>query len=216
MKRVWGGRLLFIGMAFGLTVTHSRATALELSKATEIRNFALALTIAGSPQQAKPIAGAQTKPAAGAQAKPPVGGLAKQQENTCLTNAKQIAAAILMYVKANKGVTPKGPDYMEALSSYNKKPEIFQCPLDPKGTVSYTLNSSVAGIAVNSVLLPSNTVLIYEGTGGKLNFRHSGRAVVGFVDGHSSLVDASKATTLVWTVQAPKPVTPINKKPAGK
>ena len=208
MKRTRGGRLLFVGIALGLTATHSRATALELSKTAEIQNFALARTIAGSPQQAKPGTGTQTKPAVGVQAKP--------QENTCLSNAKQVATTILMYVKANKGVTPKDTAYRDALLPYAKNPEIFQCPLDAKGTVSYTLNSSVAGIALNSVLLPTNTVLIYEGTAGKLNFRHNGRAVVGFVDGHCSLVDASKATTLIWSVQAPKTVNPTKKNPADK
>jgi len=138
------------------------------------------------------------------------------QEGACLANAKQVTAAILMYVKANKGVTPKDADYKTALSPYNKKPEIFQCPLDPKDTLSYTLNSNLAGTALNTVLLPSNTVLIYEGTGGKLTFRHNGRAVVGFADGHCMMVDASKASTLSWTVQPPKPVDPIHKKPAGK
>jgi len=194
MKRTWGGRLLSIGIAFGLAATHTPATG----------------------AQAKPAAGAQTKPPAKAPTNPAVSAQARAQENLCLANAKQITTAIMMYVKANKGVTPKDADYMNALTPYNKKPEIFQCPLDPKGTVSYTMNSAVAGTAINTVLLPSSTVLIYEGTGGKLNFKHSGRAVVGFVDGRCSLVDASRASTLIWTVQAPKPVTPITKKPAGK
>jgi len=208
MKRIWGGRLLSIGIAFGLMATHTRATGLELSpsKAAEIQNFVLALTIAGTPQVA----------ASPQKGKPVPGVQGRMQETTCLANAKQVTAAILLYVKANKGVTPKDADYRTALSPYNKKPEIFQCPLDPKDTLSYTLNSNLAGTALNTILLPSNTVLIYEGTGGKLNFRHNGHAVVGFADGHCTMVDASKASTLSWTVQPPKTVNHPNKKPSGK
>jgi len=202
MKRDMGGRLFSIGMAIGLMATHARATAFEFPtpQAAEIRNDALILTIAGTPHQTNPFAA----------------GRSKQMEISCLSNAKQVATAFQMYLQDYKGVFPKGPAYMPALLPYTKNPALFRCPLDPNGTVSYTLNSNVAGVAITSIPIPANTVLFYEGTGGKLKFRHNGWAVVGFVDGHCSLVDQGKAALLLWKAQIPKTGTPTRKKHAGK
>lgn len=51
---------------------------------------------------------------------------------------------------------------------------------------------------VSKVPQPAATVMIYEGEHGKLNFRHDGKATVGFVDGHVKLVDAEAAKPLRW------------------
>ena len=45
---------------------------------------------------------------------------------------------------------------------------------------------------------PAETVMIYEGKNGKLDFRHNGRATVGFADGHVKLTDAEGAKKLRW------------------
>ena len=40
--------------------------------------------------------------------------------------------------------------------------------------------------------------MIYEGKNGKLDFRHEGKATVGFADGHAKLIDAQGAKKLRW------------------
>jgi prepilin-type processing-associated H-X9-DG protein len=65
---------------------------------------------------------------------------------------------------------------------------------------------------LSAVASPAKTVMIYEGKAGKLDYRHNGRAVVGFMDGHCKLINADEAAGLIWTVKVPQPARPIKKK----
>jgi prepilin-type processing-associated H-X9-DG protein len=51
---------------------------------------------------------------------------------------------------------------------------------------------------MTSVDDPTRTILVYEGKGGQLSFRHNGKAAVAFVDGHAQLVTPEEAKKLIW------------------
>ncbi|MCW3052784.1 MAG: hypothetical protein JWN14_1954 [Chthonomonadales bacterium] len=135
------------------------------------------------------------------------------QAVSCVSNVKQIALGVMVYVQDYDEVTPrKNASYVDQIDAYIKNREIFTCPLDPAGTISYTFNSGVAGIPLSAIASPAKTVMLYEGKAGKLDYRHDGKAVVGFMDGHVKQIGSDEAAGLIWTVKAPKPVA----KPAKK
>jgi prepilin-type processing-associated H-X9-DG protein len=92
----------------------------------------------------------------------------------------------------------KAATYDKSVFPYVKNTAIFKCPSDESGKVSYSFNAALAGVNLSRVKLPAQTVLIYEGINGKLNFRHAGKAMVGFADGHCKLLTAAEAKKLRW------------------
>ena len=78
---------------------------------------------------------------------------------------------------------------------------IFHCPADGDNyeKESYSFNEKLDGVSVAEIAEPANTVLIYEGKDGQLNFRHDCRATVAFVDGRVELINEEQAKTLRWT-----------------
>ena len=92
----------------------------------------------------------------------------------------------------------KPATFSKSLAPYTKNNSIFKCPSDSGPSPSYSLNSSLAGIAVAKVQSPATTVLFYEGANGKLTYRHDGKAVVCFADGHVKFVTAADSNKLRW------------------
>lgn len=131
---------------------------------------------------------------------------ATQEELSCLSNAKQVATAVLMYRADYKDVLPgKKSSYSASLKPYLPSANLFTCPQDPKGKISYTFNVQIAGLPAKSIPNPAKTVMLYEGKNGKLNFRHPKGAVVGFVDGHCALISQAQAGSLIWKVNSAPP-----------
>ncbi|MFM7320497.1 MAG: hypothetical protein ACKO5K_03100 [Armatimonadota bacterium] len=135
---------------------------------------------------------------------------------SCQLNGKQLILSTLMYCQDYDEVFPPRK-WVEPLVPYFRNREVLTCPLDPPGTVGYSLNPAVAGQPLSKIALMADTVVIYEGRGGKLNFRHDGKATVGFADGHCVLVDARQAMELVWTLDGKPPKRPARRtKPVPK
>ena len=67
---------------------------------------------------------------------------------------------------------------------YCKSERLFHCQSDKSGAVSYSFNVNLQGLKASAVKFPAKTVMLYEGKGGKLEYRHDGKAAVGFADGH--------------------------------
>ncbi len=63
---------------------------------------------------------------------------------------------------------------------------------------SYDFNAYLVEMAIKKIKEPARTVLIYEGQGGKLNFRHGGNATVVFVDGSAAMIGPEEAKNLIW------------------
>lgn len=128
-----------------------------------------------------------------------VQALAGAQKAACLSNVKQICLGILMLANDYDDVFHFKPDnWVKAIMPYVKNNNIFHCPNDKSGAVSYSVNPYLAGKNETKVAAPADTVLVYEGSKLKLNFRHGGSACVGFADGHVRMVTAQQAKALRW------------------
>lgn len=143
-----------------------------------------------------------------------VGGVAleKARAVSCLSNAKQISTAAVMFLQDHGNrFALSASTYKKSLTPYlvhQKSPtpqilrnveRIFRCPEDKSGKVSYSFNRNLAGVLLAKIKRPAETVMIYEGVGQQLTFRHNGKAVVGFADGHVKLIPREEAKTLRWT-----------------
>lgn len=120
-----------------------------------------------------------------------------KKKTACIGQIKQLALAFLMYTTDwDDRFPPKENAWLKAVRPYLKDLKTLTCPLDPAGTISYSYNHYIAGRY--STELDLKTVLVYEGSKGKLNFRHGGKAAVGFTDGSAKLVTPEEAKTLKW------------------
>ena len=91
---------------------------------------------------------------------------------------------------------PKGSDVHKALLPYSRNKGLWNCP--ETGKPAYTFNAKLLGVAATTITRPAQTVMLYEGKNGKLDFRHNGSASVCFTDGHARLVDKTAAAKTRW------------------
>ena len=118
---------------------------------------------------------------------------------SCLSNMKQICLGALMLSQdSDEKFKLKAETYTKSLKPYVKNESLFECPADTGSGISYAFNGNLAGVSLAKIQAPAQTVLIYEGKNGKLDFRHDGKATVGFADGHAKLVNAEGAKKLRW------------------
>ena len=99
---------------------------------------------------------------------------------------------------------------------YIKNKDVFTCPLDVKGTISYTLNANIQGVFLGKINAPAQTVLLYKGKNGQFDFRHEGMATVANVDGHVKMVGPEAAKALYWYPAGKQPAPPTPAKPTRK
>ncbi|MCC7229321.1 MAG: hypothetical protein IT203_02940 [Fimbriimonadaceae bacterium] len=117
----------------------------------------------------------------------------------CLSNIKQLSVAVLMYLYDNKNIFSMNSGKIRAtLNPYTKNDRLWSCPEGPSNVVAYSLNANLLKKSANSLKDPANTVLMYEGSQGKLVFRHAGYAAVSFADGHARVIDAQYSKKLRW------------------
>jgi len=117
----------------------------------------------------------------------------------CMMNAKQLALGCLMYAADYDDVFKfKATGWTNAIMPYIKNKAILTCPLDKPGTISYSFNTSLIGKNQAVIARPAETVMLYEGKNKKLLFRHGGKAVVAYADGHVKLVSKDDAKNLIW------------------
>lgn len=124
----------------------------------------------------------------------------KARQMICLANLRQITMAAHMHMQDHDEIiTLKAASYSTQLKPYVRNlDEIFHCPVDKSGNVSYSFNKNLQNVKAENVREPSKTVMFYEGQGGQLEFRHEGKACVGFVDGHTKMVNREEAKKLRW------------------
>jgi len=117
----------------------------------------------------------------------------------CLHNAKALTLAVLMFVADHHEVfSLTSLNWQRQIMPYVGKPTSFSCPFDDSKGDSYSFNDGIAGRGLYDLIRGSVTVVLYEGQQGRLNFRHNGRAAVGFADGHSEMVNPLQAKNLAW------------------
>lgn len=134
----------------------------------------------------------------------------KARAVTCISNGKMLAASIVWYGQDNDEAVPQS-NWIPKLEPYFKKRGYLNCPLDARGTVSYSINHAIAGKSSAKSTRPAKTVVLYEGSNNKLLFRHDGKAMVVFLDGHSEMVDANGQKELVWTLDVKPGKVPTNR-----
>ena len=123
----------------------------------------------------------------------------------CESNVKQIELGMLQYTQDHNGALPSSAAaYKNAVFPYIKSESVFHCPADQEGAVSYAMNAHLQGKNLDDLAHPSQVVLVYDGQNGTLDFRHDGKAVVGFADGHdraltqAQVQELTQAQELKW------------------
>jgi prepilin-type processing-associated H-X9-DG protein len=118
---------------------------------------------------------------------------------SCLSNVKQLCLGTLMYVNDQndryKFITT---NWAEKIAPYVKNSKAFHCPADTSGKVSYAINKGLVGKKESAIRNPGATVMVYEGKGGRLTYRHGGRAAVGYSDGHAVMINVKGGKLLNW------------------
>jgi prepilin-type processing-associated H-X9-DG protein len=121
---------------------------------------------------------------------------AASQATACLSNLKQLALTCMMFLTDYDDKFLLSTAKLQSkLMPYSKNEAIFSCKESGK---PYSFNDNLTGLRVDTIKDPSKVVMVYEGAKGVLNFRHEGRAGVGFADGHVKLVGREAAKTLLW------------------
>jgi len=128
---------------------------------------------------------------------------AKARENArlavCESNVKQIELGLLQYTQDHNDTYPaSAANYESAVMPYLQNEAVFRCPDNMAGAESYSLNAKLQGYNLAKMSTPAAVVAIYEGKNGTLEFRHNGKAVVGFADGHVQAIRAEQAGSLQW------------------
>jgi len=120
------------------------------------------------------------------------------KKTVCLSNVKQLGVATIIYGSDHRDRFPASASAVRRLlSPYVKKDEIWSCPAHAGGT-SYSFNPNLIGKSMNDVEEPAKTVLLYEGSQGRLAYRHDGVAAVVYADGHAKLMTPQQAKGLRW------------------
>jgi len=113
------------------------------------------------------------------------------KKTQCLSNVKQLGLATIMYSLDHDDVLPKtSAGWKAAIMPYAKNEQIFHCPDDTSGAVSYFLDPRVAGMSTTRIAQPAATAMVVEGTTKKTAFRHGGSAMIAFTDGHAKALKA--------------------------
>lgn len=134
----------------------------------------------------------------------------RADEAACLANVDTINSGAVDYYLLEHGRFPrKAADFETAFWPYIKKlanrpaAELFHCPADEGAGESYSFNGRLQGLGFREFgrikpEIAEKLVFVYEGRHGKLEFRHSGRACVCFLNGLPMMVDAKQARDLQW------------------
>lgn len=127
----------------------------------------------------------------------------------CQTNLKQLSLTVSMFEQDNNNIYSfTNKTWIESLKPYMTAAQrpILICPDDKSPSqhsngnkTSYSFNDNLTNCSGDSIKDPSKTVMLYEGTNTKLNFRHNGKANVAFADGYVKLISSQEAQSLRWT-----------------
>lgn len=121
------------------------------------------------------------------------------QKTACLSNIKQLGLAVMMYLADHDDKYSMNPSKLKAaLEPYTKNDRLWNCPLTPKAGPAFSMNAKLLGKNAANIADPASTVMLYEGSKGKLDFKHAGYAGVAFADGHAKMINAEAAKKLRW------------------
>lgn len=111
---------------------------------------------------------------------------ARARENArrtaCQTHLHQIALAVENYQVDNNGFYPPGStseEWQQSLRKYSLPQDVYHCPSDNKGILSYAFNTDLAGENAANLKSVAETPLVFDGEA-----RHLDGANVAFADSH--------------------------------
>ena len=84
----------------------------------------------------------------------------KARQTTCISNQKQIALAVNMYVQENEETMPMADGWVTAIDLSGK---VLTCPNTPTLPISYVYNNHVAGLKLGEIQEPVEVVLTADG-----------------------------------------------------
>ncbi len=118
--------------------------------------------------------------------------------STCLSNVRLIELGFVQYTQDHNGkLPPSAAGYQQAVSSYGINPQVFHCPAAEGEETDHAMNANLQNVDLDRIAHPSKVILIYEGQNQTLAFRHGGKTVVGFADGHDKAL--TLAQVQYWT-----------------
>jgi prepilin-type processing-associated H-X9-DG protein len=116
----------------------------------------------------------------------------RPQKSHCISNVKQLSAALLLYMDDNNGYAPPITSWRAELEDYKEGLQSLKCKLTD-APYTYALNEATQGVRLNKVKAPEELVAIFESKSEHLNasggprdfvFRHEGSGNIGYADGH--------------------------------
>jgi prepilin-type processing-associated H-X9-DG protein len=133
----------------------------------------------------------------------------RAQTINCMNNMKQLGLAHIMYASENKDHFAAADHWCDALKKYAPEARTYVCPAGRADhRCDYAFNAKLAGLDMNQVRSPNQTVLLFESEGGwnvsggeELTMRpgrHGGKVGVVFADGHAEMVGESRLATVKW------------------
>lgn len=122
----------------------------------------------------------------------------KMRQTVCLSNQRQIAIDIITDVK---DASERFPTETEVWGEAKYSKDLLECPSNKDEVAnSYAFNGALAGVAMNSIVSPTSTILtgdaksIADTTNNVISNpddfdrRHNGKFIASFVDTHVKLI----------------------------
>jgi len=120
----------------------------------------------------------------------------------CLSNVKNLALGVQMYLADNNEAFPPSRDWCDRLQEYTKNDTVFQCPRADNLRCAFAYNAALDGASFASLDTPTKTVVIFESDRGwnaaggpellPNEPRHLGGDNYGFTDGHATWVQRKR------------------------
>jgi hypothetical protein len=114
----------------------------------------------------------------------------------CLSNVKNLAGAMQVYLADNDNAFPRASDWRDAVDEYQPRGDEMACPMADSARGSYAYNAALSGAMYDSLSDAASTVAIFESdkgwnaAGGQELLtdvpRHLGGDNLGFADGHAA------------------------------
>ncbi|MBV6457434.1 MAG: hypothetical protein HONBIEJF_00543 [Fimbriimonadaceae bacterium] len=123
-----------------------------------------------------------------------------QFRSLCMRRLKEVVVATYMFMLNNDDVFKlNGKNLAKKLKPYLKDAKLLACPSHTGKEPSFAFNEALAGKSAVQIDEPEKTVMLYEGSGGKIDFdRHGGIANVGFCDTSVRAIRKGEEKTLRW------------------
>jgi hypothetical protein len=112
---------------------------------------------------------------------------------SCLSNAKQLALAQLMWAQDHEETFPDAATWKQDVGPYVRNQQTFICPAGNRGEDSYEMNPELSNVKLETIPRPRDTPLLYDAGFPNGKPPHSEGWVVAFADGHAKCISASEA-----------------------